>query len=297
MITRTEFEKVQVIISGRSHPRTKTHDISMRGPIRCGECGAAITAEEKVKVQKNGNRHEYTYYHCTKRKHPECSQKRVAEKDLQNQVTEILSDIEIPQEFYEWAMDVLREANETESVGREKIIEGQRVEYDKCVKVIDALIDMRARGEITEQEFSGRRSSLMTEKNRLQGLLNDTDKGVDDWLTTADKYFSFAANARQKFENGTSGEIRELLTLLGSDLSIKQGKISVSLAEPLVLIKKLAPEAKRINRRFGPLKNVDDTRALRALYAENSVRGALRDVFRTVDWEEMRESLAILEAV
>ena len=68
---------------------------------------------------------------------------------------ELLAEIEIPQEFYEWAMDVLRESNETESASREKIMESQRAEYDKCVKVIDALIDMRARGEITEEEFAG----------------------------------------------------------------------------------------------------------------------------------------------
>ena len=190
---------------------------------------------------------------------------------------DLLAEIEIPQEFYEWAMDVLRESNEAESVGRSKIMDGKRVEYDKCVKIIDALIDMRARGEITEEEFTGRKASLMTEKQRLQGLLNDADKGVDDWLEVADKYFSFAVNARRKFENGTSEEIRELLALLGLNLSIKDGKLSVSLAEPLVVIKKLAPEARRINDRFEPVENADNTKALRVLYAENSVRGASRE--------------------
>ena len=274
MITRTEYERVQDIMGGRAHSRIKTHDISMRGPIRCGECGAMITAEEKVKVQKNGNRHEYTYYRCTKKKDRNCSQKPIKEEELQRQVMELLAEIEIPQEFYEWAMDVLRESNEAESAGRLKIMDSKRAEYDKCVKIIDALIDMRARGELTEEEFTGRKASLMTEKQHLQGLLNDADKGVDDWLDVADKYFSFAVNARRKFENGTSGEIRELLTLLGLNLSIKDGKLSVSLAEPLVVIKKLAPEARRINDGFEPVENADNTKALRALYAENSVRGA-----------------------
>jgi site-specific DNA recombinase len=277
MITRTEYERVQDIVGGRGHSRTKTHDISMRGPIRCGECGAMITAEEKIKIQKNGNRHEYIYYRCTKKKDRNCSQKPIAERELQKQVMDLLAEIEIPQEFYEWAMDVLRESNEAESAGRSKIMDGKRAEYDKCVKIIDALIDMRARGEITEEEFTGRKASLMTEKQRLQGLLNDADKGVDDWLEVADKYFSFAVNARRKFENGTSEEIRELLALLGLNLSIKDGKLSVSLAEPLVIIKKLAPDARRINDRFEPVENADNTKALRVLYAENSVRGAYRE--------------------
>jgi hypothetical protein len=133
---------------------------------------------------------------------------------------------------------------------------------------------MRARGEITEEEFTRRKASLLAEKHRLQGLINDADKGVDDWLATADKYFSFAANAKQKFENGTSDEIRELLTLLGSDLLLKQGKLSVSLAEPLIVIEKLAPGARLINERFGPVENAEDIKELRTLYAQNSTRGA-----------------------
>jgi hypothetical protein len=140
--------------------------------------------------------------------------------------------------------------------------------------MIDGMIDMRARGEITEEEFARRKASLLTEKHRLQGLLNDADRDVDAWLTTADKYFSFAASAKQKFENGTSDEIRELLALLGSDLSLKDGKLNVSLAEPLVVIEKLAPEARRTNKRFGPFKSADDIKELRALYAQNSTRGA-----------------------
>jgi hypothetical protein len=163
--------------------------------------------------------------------------------------------------------------------------------------MIDAIIDMRARGEITEEEFARRKTSLLTEKHRLQGLINDADKGVDDWLTTADKYFSFAANAKRKFQNGTSDEIRELLTLLGSDLLLKQGKLSVSLAEPLIVIEKLAPGARLINERFGPAKNAEDIKELRTLYAQNSTRGELRDAFRTANWEEIRQSLAVLEMV
>ena len=170
--------------------RRKTHDISMRGPIRCGECGAMVTAEEKVKIQKNGNRHEYIYYHCTGRKNKNCLQKRIRieEKELERQVMEIFSKIEIPQEFYEWAMDVLRESNEAESATRTKspIVNGQN---RSSVKMIDAIIDMRARGEITEEEFTRRKTSLLTEKHRLQGLINDADKGVDDWLATAEQVF------------------------------------------------------------------------------------------------------------
>ena len=59
--------------------------------MRCGECAALITAEEKIKRQKNGNIHKYIYYHCTKRKNPNCSQGCLEEKILEKQILEALS--------------------------------------------------------------------------------------------------------------------------------------------------------------------------------------------------------------
>jgi hypothetical protein len=69
-------------------------------------------------------------------------------------------------------------------------------------------------------------------------------------------------------------EVNRILTDRISDLLLTQGKLSVCLAEPLIVIKKLAPGVRGVNKRFGPLKNIDDTNALRALYDQNSTRGA-----------------------
>jgi len=81
--------------------------------MRCGECGAAITAEEKTKHLKNGETKNYTYYRCTKRIKP-CSQKPVTEPQLEEQINEALKDITIPHSFHEWAINELKTQNEIE---------------------------------------------------------------------------------------------------------------------------------------------------------------------------------------
>jgi hypothetical protein len=67
MITPEEYDKVQILLGRKGRPRPKTHAFTFVGTMRCGECGMAITAEEKTKIQQNGNVHHYTYYHCTKK--------------------------------------------------------------------------------------------------------------------------------------------------------------------------------------------------------------------------------------
>ena len=73
MITPEEYDKVQMLLGSRGRPRPKRHVFAFVGTMKCGECGLSITAESKTKVQKNGNVHHYTYYHCTKKRGP-CSQ-------------------------------------------------------------------------------------------------------------------------------------------------------------------------------------------------------------------------------
>lgn len=52
---------------------------AFRGLLKCGQCGADITAEEKFKRLKNGEVNRHVYYHCTKRVNPDCSEKYVSE--------------------------------------------------------------------------------------------------------------------------------------------------------------------------------------------------------------------------
>ena len=66
-------------------------------------------------------------------------------------------------------------------------MKNQQQEYQECLKKIDNLIDMRAGNEITEQQFKDKKSKLVQEKIKLQELLKDTDKRVDDWLERAEE--------------------------------------------------------------------------------------------------------------
>ncbi len=254
MISQEEYDRIQFLLGRKGRPRPKTHAFAFTGLMRCGECGAMITAEDKTKRQKNGNVHNYTYYHCTKRKNPDCSQKSIEEKKLKKQIMELLSKIEIPESFYEWAMEVLRSEGEKEVKDRNKILGNQQKAYNDCLKEVDGLIGMRARGELDEENYKRRMSELSGEKARLHELLNDTDNRVNNWIEKAEKIFTFARDAKSKFENGTLEEKKLILSDLGSNPIVKDRKLSISLEKPLVLIGDMAEKAWEINSRLEPAK-------------------------------------------
>ncbi|MEI6352837.1 MAG: recombinase family protein [Candidatus Nomurabacteria bacterium] len=63
--------------------------------LTCSYCGSGITADEKIKKQKNGNIHKYIYYRCTKVRNRDCEFKSIREEDLIEQLKNIVDTTDI----------------------------------------------------------------------------------------------------------------------------------------------------------------------------------------------------------
>lgn len=269
MITKAEYILAQKIISGKNKPRPQTHCFAFTGLIRCGECGCAITAEDKVKRQKNGNIHYYTYYHCTKRKDLPCNQKTIRLEALEEQIAQVLETFEIPEEFKEWALDILQKENVTAFESQRVIQKNNQKEYEDCITKIDALIDMRASKEITLEEFQTKKQKLIKEKDSLLRLLNSSDENIDNWIEKAEQIFTFAEIARYKFISGTIDDKRAVLASIGSNLLLKDRKLLNTLPKSLVAMQQMKALENKLRKRLEPLKNPLDKRKLVALYDQD----------------------------
>ncbi|MCX6013566.1 MAG: recombinase family protein [Chloroflexi bacterium] len=253
MITRSEYDRVQILLGNKGKPRIKKYEFAFTGLIRCGECGAMITAEEKNQIIcsmckykfSSNNRHEcpkcktligcmknptirhYVYYHCTKRKDPNCNQKTVEANVLGSQINQYLKEIHISENFKDWAINYLREVSNKDIHSRENIVNSQRKAYDNCLRKINNLFELKISpmnddgNMLPDEEYAKRKSALIGEKARLQEILNDVDRGVERWPEVGEKTFEFASNAKKWFEKGTDKEKAIILQALGSNLILK----------------------------------------------------------------------------
>ena len=274
LMTRDEYDRLQFLLGRKGNPRPNSkHDIAYRGPMSCAECGAKITAEDKYKKLAGGGVAHYTYYHCTKKKNPDCSQVAIEEKELEKQIAVELAALQIPTDFKQWALARLKEMNGKEIADREQMTSNQRREYDTCVRRIDNLIDMRANGELDEQEFRSRKEQLIEERRRLEKYLNDTGKRVENWLEIAERGFNFAEKASAVFaraqrENNATVK-KEIFSALGSDYTLKDRKLNVSLDNLLFPIRNSADEIRRITSRLEPKKKLAVAKDMGKIYAKN----------------------------
>ncbi|HDJ30411.1 MAG TPA: hypothetical protein ENF31_00370 [bacterium] len=168
-------------------------------------------------------------------------------------------------------MKWLKEENKKEARSRNLILENHQKNYEKCIKKIDNLIDLRASGEITEEEFLRNKPKLIKEKIRLEELLNDTGDRVNKWLEVAEKTFAFVEKAKERFKNGTLEEKREILAALGSNLILKDKKLSISIQKPLLLLEGVAKEVKAIHRRLEPLESVENKGKIDDIYSQSPI--------------------------
>ena len=269
MLTEEQYDLIQGLLGRKGKPRSKKHNFTFTGLMRCGECGAMITAEKKIKRQKNGNVHRYIYYHCTKRINPKCTQGSIEEKKLKEQIMNTLNKIEIPPEFHDWAMNELSLENKKESEDRNIILSNQQKAYNDCLKEIDGVIGMRARQELDEETYTKRTAELTKEKARLKELLTDTDDRVDKQLEKAEKVFAFARDAKKEFGTNNPDKQKQLLANLGSNLLFKDKKLHILDIKPLIVLEKISQEVKVIHKRLEPLKTGINKRTLGKIYAQS----------------------------
>ncbi len=320
MVAPQEYDRVQVLLGRKSNPRPKKHTFAFRGLIRCGECGATVTAEKKNQLICTNCRHKfstnnryecpkcktltekmenptilhYVYYHCTKRKDPGCGQGSIEVRELEKQIDEILSRIHISERFRDWAIRYLKEENEKEIASRKAILKSQRRAYDGCLKKLDNLLQLRISplnidgNLISDEEYARRKAELIKEKARLEAVLDDTAGRVETWLDTAEKVFDFACHAREWFANGTPEQKGQILQALGSNLVLKDKKLNIHLKKHFSWIEKVSGGFPEVRATFEPEKNGLNKGEMEPLYSKNpTLRRTLDEVRTWCIWVEI----------
>lgn len=267
ILTEDQFNQVQLLLGKRGRPtRINKYDFAFRGPLTCGECGCAVTAEHKLQCVCAGCKNKFscktattctkcglaiekmkkpkifdlTYYRCTKRKRGyKCSQGCVEEKQLHNDIEEILRDIEIDKDFYQWAKMALREVHIDEVDEQREIVKRTAKRRDELLHRLNNLVLMRADGEISSDQLKEMKATAEKELAEVEKEHRALDQRALHWVEIADGYLSFNETAFDVFNDEETDlqTKREILQTLGSNLEIVDRKPRFTMAKPLIALK------------------------------------------------------------
>ena len=271
MITETEYRQIQALIRNSACPKPRRGglDFPYRGPLRCGECRAMITAEKKIKRQQNGNVHEYIYYHCTRRKDPSCKQPSLGEKNIEEQIERLLASIEIPEHVRVWGLEYIASRSQDSAADRQRVADNIRKTIDACERKLDALIDLRVDGELTEAEFAAKKEKLTREGEELRFRLERLECDPDAPTEAADRALSFAQHARSRFVEGDAGVRKEIYATLGSNLILLDKQLVFERSIWVRALERVAKEVRELQAKFEPRKTRMTQRYFADLYARS----------------------------
>ena len=251
MITGPEYDRVQMLLGRKGSPRPKTHLFSFTGMIHCGECGCSITCERKTKIgRKTGQPLIYDYYRCTKKKQGiKCSQPCIEVNKLEIQIDDVLTRIQIPETFQEWAIKWLRRTNDQEVQERTDAYNALQKAYNASQSDLDELARMRFRKLIDDDEYLKQKAEILKERSKLKEKITDMEQRADKWLSYAEETFDLACHARFWFEKGDYMEKKTILAKLGSNFLLTNGKLYLDEKKPFLIIQKaLKEEASNLER-------------------------------------------------
>ena len=229
MITFGEYQKIQKIITRIAKPKYEKKpkdEFVYRGLFVCKNCKGAITATKVKKQQKNGNKHEYIYYHCGKIKDKNCNQRAFSLRDieLEKEVLKLLEKMTIPEDIYNIAVQEIETDENKDDTEKTKVLKNYKKSLERLENTLENLITMRAEGEITKEQYAKQKGkieeNIINQKNSIQKLKNGNKEQKDDFI----KAFEFATNLKEKFKNGDENKKKDIILNLDSNPSIYDRK-------------------------------------------------------------------------
>jgi hypothetical protein len=180
---------------GRPHHKTKNEPQAFCGLLKCATCGMGITGEYKVKRQKNGNEHYYTYYHCTrKNKLVKCKEPCIRQESLDKQISSLLQKVSLRPD---WAEDLLRmlEKDKLETAqSSAAFVQESKNEIEKIQIKLQRLLDGYLEQDIDREIYREEKAKLLSEKKSLEENISNLEQKRTGWIEPMSEWIKEARN-------------------------------------------------------------------------------------------------------
>ncbi len=155
IITKELFDKVQASLQEQYIPKTESKEFAFTKLITCGYCQSGITADEKFKKLKDGGVNRHVYYMCTKARNTDCTNQPINEKDLIDELTNLLDTIDL------------------DEIGMKGKIEEEIIRYNKFRMGVLGMKTKDRKADVDTREYAKYllKEGTITEKRELLSCL------------------------------------------------------------------------------------------------------------------------------
>ena len=234
IIEKRLFDQVQAIIAKRCHPqKSATAPQAFCGLLTCSMCNMAITAEKKVKQQKNGNRHEYVYYRCTRKsKTKKCTEPAITEPELAAQLANILQGYALPNDWAEELETMLADDERKAEQSSGAFIADAQAHISNLQGKLQRLLDSYLDQDIDRTTYQEKQAELMSEKKSLEEQISKLTLAANAWVEPLRQWLKLATSLCEIAKNGSYAQQKDALSQIeGLNLFLKNKKAQPAAAQ------------------------------------------------------------------
>src|SRR3990167_8040437 len=197
IISKKLFDEAQEMLKFRGQPERKPQNEPQPycGLISCASCGMMITGEYKVKKQKNGNVHNYTYYHCTKKnKNVKCSEPCIRQEELDRQLSSLIQKVSLPKD---WAEELLKMAEKDFQNSAQSLtacVKEKEEKISSLSKKLERLLNGYLDQDIEKEIYRVEKGKLILQKKSLEEEISTFSHKQNDWLEPFTEWVKDAQN-------------------------------------------------------------------------------------------------------
>lgn len=229
IISHKLFDEAQRAFTKDYKPQYSSKNFMFKGLIECADCGCTIVAE--IKKQK------YVYYHCSWGKGKQnCSNKDyVREEKLEEQFDEAVKKVELNDRQKEWLIEALKKAFKEEHLYHTDKIESLALQAQKLRERIDNLYIDKLEGKIDEEFWLSKHNEWKLQLLKIKSIIDSHDETHDKFLNEGIRIIELLHNIRHKYLHQSVEDKANLLNLLLSNCTLKDGKLSYTFKKPFDL--------------------------------------------------------------
>ena len=227
IISKKLFDQVQATLAQRGHKSKGTTEPQIFcGLLRCGACNMGITAEKKIKRQKNNNVHEYVYYRCTRKsKTMKCTEPTITEPELAAQLSDILQGYALPESWAQTLQTMITEDEKKAEQSSGVFVADAQTRVSNLQSKLQRLLDSYLDQDIDRTTYQDKQAELMSEKKSLEEQISKLTLAANAWVAPMRQWLKQASDLNRITKNGEPSAIKDtFLKMEGLNLFLKSKK-------------------------------------------------------------------------
>jgi len=235
LFTLEEWLALQGTFGGVPAPlRADNNNAPLAGMLRCGECGCAITFEQKTK-KKSGR--QFRYLRCANGRGVHRSLTYVPESEVFAGFSAAIEAVAVDYEIAEQVAEILNEDAVAVKAARRKEAARFQAELASLEHREDQLYDELTRGVLDDEGYRRQLTRLRVQRAEAAKKVEAANQDLDDaWQETTRRTLELARTAKTVWDSRSGAEKRALLDVVVSNPTLTGRKVSFELKKPFAVL-------------------------------------------------------------